>query len=120
MFSKKYTRHYPYSKFSPGNEFKGLPATSLGITSETRFMSGLDSAKDEYTTWDLFVVHVLRVTLNFTIFTYMRLLDIHTLIINTWELMSIVLFDLNYKISSHKRDPVKHYYQTIIDESIFY
>lgn len=107
-------------KVTPNNELSGLPATSLGLSSGARYINGLDSAKEEYTTWDLFVVHVLRVMLNFTIFAYMRLLDLHSLIVNTWELVQIVYFDLRYKFASHETDPTKRYVQTIIDESIFY
>ncbi|KAL6452165.1 hypothetical protein SBY92_001422 [Candida maltosa Xu316] len=98
----------------------GLAATSLGFQPTNRYFNGLKSSKEEYTTWDLFIVHILRVTLNFTIFTYMRLLDVHSLIVHVWELAQIISFDLKVKFSDHRRDPTKHYFQSIIDECIFY
>ncbi|RCK55402.1 hypothetical protein Cantr_04146 [Candida viswanathii] len=111
------TSLFKKKKAAPTSEITGLPATSLG---GTRYINGLDSAKEEYTTWDLFVVHVMRVMLNFTIFTYMRLLDIHSLIVNTGELMQIVSFDLKVRFASHKKDPTARYFQSIIGETIFY
>lgn len=107
-------------KATSNNEISGLPATSLGISSGTRYIHGLDSAKEDYLTWDLFVIHVLRVMLNYLIFAYMRLLDIHSFIVNTWELTQIVYFDMRYKFATHEKDPNKRFIQTTVDETIFY
>ncbi|CAK9440292.1 uncharacterized protein LODBEIA_P43920 [Lodderomyces beijingensis] len=100
-------------------ELSGLPATSLGIFSGAH-PKVLDSAKDHYTTMDLFKMHFSRICLTLTIYVYMWIVSLHESILDTVELFRILDLDVKYQLVLHSREPGPNYFLNLFNDFVSY
>lgn len=118
MFKNRKEKHALYETIAGVQDISTLPATSLNIYSS--YNHGLDSGKENYTTYDIFVAHVFKILLTYIIFVYMRLFDIHELILHSVELLRILRLDIRYLIHDYVRIKSPLYFQNMLVEILFY
>lgn len=118
MFKNRKEKVALYETIAGVQDISTLPATSLNIYSS--YNHGLDSGKENYTTYDIFVAHVLKILLTYIIFVYMRLFDIHEWILHSVELFRILRLDVKYLIYDYVKISSLLYFQNLLTEILFY
>lgn len=118
MFKNRKEKQVLYETLAGVQDVGKLPVTSLNIYSS--YNHGLDSGKENYTTYDIFVAHVFKILLTYIIFVYMRLYDMHELILHMVELLRILRLDIRYLINDYVRINSLLYFQNLLTEILFY
>ncbi|KAI5953940.1 hypothetical protein CANMA_004779 [Candida margitis] len=118
MFKNRKEKQVLYETLAGVQDISTLPATSLNLYSS--YNHGLDSGKENYTTFDIFIAHVFKILLTYIIFVYMRLFDIHELILHSVELLRILRLDIRYLIHDYVKILSSSYFQNLLTEVSFY
>ncbi|EGW33197.1 uncharacterized protein SPAPADRAFT_66191 [Spathaspora passalidarum NRRL Y-27907] len=119
MFTKSVNDRALYERLTGIQEFSGLPASSLGLTSG-QVLNALDTSREEYSTLDLFGVHVSRVLLTILLFVYMRMFGIRSYLSNAWMFLKVFWFDLQLNSLNSRPQDSTNPFVLIANAIVFY